>query len=165
MTDVALTVLGAVLLLVGVVGCVIPVLPGVVAGFAALLCLCPTSVALSTSQLSIAGAVAAVAFALDYVLPSVAAKKFNCSRWGTVGCFVGTIAGAFFFPLGIILGPFLGAMFGELVAGRGVSQAFRGGVGGFLGFLFGTFAKMAVLALDAYWFVCAAMALFKDAAQ
>lgn len=164
MTDVALTVLGAVLLVVGFVGCVIPVLPGVVAGFAALLCLCPTPAALSSSRLAVAGVAAAVAFALDYALPSMAAKKFDCSRWGTAGCFVGTIAGAFFFPLGIILGPFLGAMLGELVAGRGISQAFRGGVGGFLGFLFGTFAKMAVLALDAYWFVRAATALFMDAA-
>lgn len=164
MTDVALTGLGAILIVVGFIGCVIPVLPGVVAGFAALLCLCPTEAALSSTQLVVAGVAAVIAFALDYVLPSMTAKKFNCSRWGAFGCFAGTLVGAFFFPLGIVLGPFLGAMLGELVAGRGMSQAFRGGVGAFLGFLFGTFAKMAVIALDAYWFVRGAMTLFKDAA-
>ena len=153
MADVALMVVGAVCLLVGFVGCVVPVLPGVACAYAALWTLYPTSHALTGDKLLFGGIVAVVAIVLDYVVPALGAKKFNCSKWGVFGCMVGTIVGIFFAPLGLILGPFLGAVAGELVAGKQASAALRGGFGALLGFIAGVLLKFVVCALFTWWFV------------
>jgi len=153
MADVALMVVGAVCLLVGFVGCVVPVLPGVACAYAALWTLYPTPYALTNERLLVGGIVAVVAIVLDYVVPALGAKKFNCSKWGVFGCMVGTIVGIFFAPFGIILGPFLGAVAGELVAGKQASAALRGGFGALLGFVAGVLLKFVVCALFTWWFV------------
>ena len=153
MADVALMVVGAVCLLVGFVGCVVPVLPGVACAYAALWTLYPTSHALTGDKLLFGGIVAVVAIVLDYVVPALGAKKFNCSKWGVFGCMMGTIVGIFFAPLGLILGPFLGAVAGELVAGKEASAALRGGFGALLGFIAGVLLKFVVCALFTWWFV------------
>lgn len=155
MADVALMTLGAIFLLVGFVGCVIPVLPGVACAYVALWTLYPTPYALPVEKLLVGGIVAVVTIVLDYVVPALGAKKFNCSKWGVFGCMVGTLVGIFFAPLGIILGPFLGAVAGELVAGKALSAAMRGGIGALLGFLAGVVIKFVACALFAYWFVVA----------
>ena len=153
MADVALMVVGAVCLLVGFVGCVVPVLPGVACAYAALWTLYPTPYALTGEKLLVGGIVAVIAIVLDYVVPALGAKKFNCSKWGVFGCMVGTIVGIFFAPLGLILGPFLGAVAGELVAGKQASAALRGGFGALLGFIAGVLLKFVVCALFTWWFV------------
>ena len=153
MADVALMVLGAICLLVGFVGCVVPVLPGVACAYAALWTLYPTPHALTGERLLVGGIVAAVAIVLDYVVPALGAKKFDCSKWGVFGCMAGTLVGIFFAPFGIILGPFLGAVAGELVAGKATAAAVRGGIGALLGFLVSVVLKLVVCALFAYWFV------------
>jgi len=153
MADVALMVVGAVCLLVGFVGCVVPVLPGVACAYAALWTLYPTPYALTNERLLVGGIVAVAAIVLDYVVPALGAKKFNCSKWGVFGCMVGTIVGIFFAPFGIILGPFLGAVAGELVAGKQASAALRGGFGALLGFIAGVLLKFVSCALFTWWFV------------
>ena len=158
MADVALMVVGAVCLLIGFVGCVVPVLPGVACAYAALWTLYPTPYALTNERLLVGGIVAVAAIVLDYVVPALGAKKFNCSKWGVFGCMVGTIVGIFFAPLGIILGPFLGAVAGELVAGKKASAALRGGFGALLGFIAGVLLKFIVCALFTWWFVQACWA-------
>ena len=157
MADVALIGVGAVCLLVGFVGCVVPVLPGVACAYAALWTLYPTPYALTNERLLVGGIVAVVAIVLDYVVPALGAKKFNCSKWGVFGCMVGTIVGIFFAPLGIILGPFLGAVAGELVAGKQASAALRGGFGALLGFVAGVLLKFVACALFTWWFVQACL--------
>lgn len=144
--------LGGLALLLGFIGCVVPVLPGPLLGFAALLALLPTSAALSPNELYLAGGATVVASLLDYLLPMLGAKKFKCSGWGTFGCFVGTIAGLFFFPFGLLLGPFLGAACGELISGKNMTAACRGGLGALLGFLATMVVKLVVVGLDAYCF-------------
>ena len=158
MADVALMVLGALCLLVGFVGCVVPVLPGVACAYAALWTLYPTPYALASEKLIAGGIVAVVAIVLDYVVPALGAKKFNCSKWGVFGCMAGTIVGIFFAPLGIILGPVLGAVAGELVAGKQASAALRGGFGALLGFVAGVLLKFVACALFTWWFVQACWA-------
>lgn len=153
MADVALIVAGAACLLVGFVGCVVPVLPGVACAYAALWTLYPTPYALSGEKLIVGGIVAVVAIVLDYVVPALGAKKFNCSKWGVFGCMVGTIVGIFFAPLGIILGPFLGAVAGELFAGKKVPDALIGGIGALVGFIVGVLLKFVACALFTWWFV------------
>lgn len=74
------------------------------------------------------------------------AKRFGASRAGTWGAVIGSLAGLFFLPVGLLLGPFLGAMLGELVAGRRAEDAFRAGLGGMVGVL-GSIAMNAVLGI------------------
>ena len=158
MADILLIVLGSICLLVGFVGCVVPVLPGVACAYAALWTLYPTSHALAGGKLLVGGIIAVVVIVLDYVVPALGAKKFDCSKWGVFGCTVGTIVGIFFAPFGLILGPFLGAVIGELIAGKAVSAAMRGGAGALLGFLAGVVLKFAACALFTWWFVQACWA-------
>ena len=153
MSDVAFIALGAILLLIGFVGCIIPVLPGVACAYAALWTLYSTPYALTGERLLVGGIVVFVVIVLDYVVPALGAKKFDCSKWGVFGCMVGTIVGIFFAPFGIILGPFLGAVAGELVAGKDLPAATRGGIGALLGFLVGVVLKFAACALFTWWFV------------
>ena len=158
MANILLIGLGGICLFIGFVGCVVPVLPGVACAYAALWTLYPTPYAVTGERLLVGGIVAGVAIVLDSVVPALGAKKFDCSRWGVFGCMVGTLIGIFFAPLGIILGPFLGAVGGELIAGKALSSALRGGIGALLGFLAGVVLKFAACALFAWWFVQACCA-------
>ena len=148
---VAMSILAGLLLLIGFVGCVVPVLPGPIIGYCGLLALIPTEKCPSTLVLVTMGLVVAAVTVADYVVPAIGAKKFNCSRWGTFGCFVGTIVGLFFVPIGILVGPFLGAFLGELIAMKSIAAALKGGFGAFLGFLSGVFLK--ILACIAMTFI------------
>ena len=158
MANILLIGLGGICLFIGFVGCVVPVLPGVACAYAALWTLYPTPYAVTGERLLVGGIVAGVAIVLDSVVPALGAKKFDCSRWGVFGCMVGTLIGIFFAPLGIVLGPFLGAVGGELIAGKAISSALRGGIGALLGFLAGVVLKFAACALFAWWFVQACCA-------
>jgi uncharacterized protein YqgC (DUF456 family) len=80
----------------------------------------------------------------DYLIPMIGAKKFNCSKWGTYGCFIGTLFGMFFLPIGVIAGPFLGALIGECFTGKSFRDVFWGGVGALLGFLASVLLKCFV---------------------
>ena len=132
----------ATFLILGLVGCFISILPGPILSYLALLCLIPTDNCLSAATLSFFGVLTIAVTIADFIIPSIGAKKFNCSPYGTWGCALGTFIGALFFPVGIIVGPFLGAFLGELTARRDISAAFRGGIGAFLGFLAGTLLKL-----------------------
>ena len=147
---IALSIFAGLLLLIGFIGCVVPVLPGPIIGYCGLLALNPTERCPSTLVLVTMGLLVAAVTVADYVVPAIGAKKFNCSRWGTAGCFVGTLVGLFFVPFGILLGPFLGAFLGELIARKPVGTALKGGLGAFLGFLSGIFLKiLACVAMTA----------------
>lgn len=153
--ELALTILGALAIVVAFVGCVVPVIPGPVIGFGGLLCLLATPHPPSVLMLVAMGLLIAVVTVADYVVPAMGARRFNCTRWGTTGCFVGTLVGVFFFPVGLVAGPFLGAFVGELIAGRPVHAAAQGGVGALLGFLSGVFIKvLACVALAACFVFC-----------
>ena len=158
MSSICLIATGAICLAIGFVGCVVPVLPGVACAYAALWTLYPTPFALTTERLLVGGAIAMVVIVLDYVVPAIGAKKFNCSKWGVFGCMAGTFVGIFFAPFGIILGPFLGAVAGELIAGKTLSAATHGGVGALLGFIAGVLLKFIACALFTWWFIQACCA-------
>ena len=132
----------AIFLILGLAGCFISILPGPILSYLALLCLIPTDKCLSAATLLFLGVLTIVVTVADFIIPLIGAKKFNCSPYGTWGCALGTFIGALFFPVGIMVGPFLGAFIGELMARRDVATALRGGFGAFLGFLAGTLLKL-----------------------
>jgi uncharacterized protein YqgC (DUF456 family) len=134
--------LASLFLISGLAGCFISILPGPILSYCALLCLIFTDRSLSTTALVSLGVLTMAVTVADFVIPSIGAKKFNCSSYGTWGCVIGTFAGAFFFPIGIIFGPFIGAFIGEFIAKKDISAALRSGIGAFLGFLAGTMLKV-----------------------
>ena len=151
-----LITLGALLLVCGFIGSAVPVLPGPILGYAALWTLVPTVKAPSTSILAFGAAIVIVVSIVDYVLPTFFAKKFKCSGWGVFGCAVGTIVGLFFLPIGLIAGPFLGTVAGELIAGRRIGHALKGGVGTLVGYVATLAMKLVAVAYFAIIFIRAA---------
>ena len=151
--DILLVILGICFLAGGLIGCIVPAVPGPPLSFVALLLLQITRFAdFSGKFLLIAAIVTVVVTVADYILPLWGTKKWGGSRAGTIGAIFGLIAGFFFAPVGIILGPFAGAVIGELIAGRDSNAAFRSGFGSLMGFLMGTVMKLTVCIVFTYYF-------------
>ena len=147
-----LLLVGGVATLAGFVGCFVPVLPGPAIAYAALWLRVAFGCPPPAFQLAVGAVALAFVTAVDYVLPSVFARRFKCSGWGAWGCFAGSVVGPFFLPFGIVLGPFLGTVFGELVAGRALAASLRGGFGALLGFVLCLGFKLASVGLFAWWY-------------
>ena len=143
---------------IGICGCIIPLIPGPPIAFAALLLakVLGNHTLPSHTTLLLAAVITIGVTVLDYVVPAIGAKRFNCSRLGTIGCVIGTIVGFFFLPFGIIVGPFFGALIGESVSGKNLGQASFGAIGALVGFLFGVIIKLACCGYIAYCFYNAA---------
>lgn len=140
------TIIGFVLLLVGLVGSFLPVLPGPPISFIGLLLIhFFGSTTFSSTLLYTYAISAAVLLILDYYLPIWTTKKFGGSKAGQWGATIGVLVGLFAGPWGIILGPLLGAYIGELIAGRNNQDAWRSAQGAFLGFLLGTGLKIMLV--------------------
>lgn len=145
---------GWVLIATGFIGCFLPILPGPPIACAALFLALARGDHSSPTMtcLIAASAVTAIVTVLDFVVPAMGAKKYDCSRAGSVGCFVGTVIGLFFLPLGVVAGPFLGAFAGELLVGKPVDKSLKCACGALIGFLCGIFLKLACCAYLAYCF-------------
>ncbi|MBN1117004.1 MAG: DUF456 domain-containing protein [Bacteroidales bacterium] len=146
--------LGIVLIVLGLVGCIVPVLPGPPLSFIGMLMVHFTRFADFTNNMLITmGFLALVVQILDYIVPVWGTKKFGGSKYGTWGSIIGLIAGIFVLPsivvigpfgiIGIIAGPFFGALIGEIIAGQTSEKAFKAAFGSFIGFLTGTLMKLA----------------------
>ena len=145
MIDVLIFLLAFLLLIGGVVGCVLPILPGAPLSYGGLLLLHLTGRAdFSTAQLVSWLIIVIVLQVADYVTPILGSKYSGGTDFGNRGCMAGTILGLFFMPWGIILGPFLGAVAGEMLGGRDLPHAIKAGIGSLVGFLLGTLMKVVV---------------------
>lgn len=154
-----LIILAGLLLIVGLLGCILPVLPGTPLSYLGLLVLHFTDkVQFSTLFLVLCALAVVVVQLLDYYIPIWGTKRFGGSRWGTIGSAIGLFAGFFLGPWGIILGPFAGAFLGEWLSGRDSTQALKAGLGSFVGFLAGTVIKLVVAGLFIYYYVEALIA-------
>lgn len=152
--DIVLIILGVLCLIVGFVGCIIPALPGVPLSYAALWLLHATDkVQFSWQVLLIWGIITVVIQVLDYVIPIWGTKRTGGSKAGVWGSTIGLIVGLFFGPWGIFLGPFIGAVIGELLVGKTTRDAFRSGWGSLLGLLTGTVMKLICCGLMTYKFI------------
>lgn len=145
MIDILIYILSFLLLIGGIVGCLLPVLPGVPLSYGGLLLLHFTGrTDFSSAQLMGWLIIVIVLQVIDYITPLLGSKYSGGTDFGNRGCIAGTILGIFFMPWGIILGPFLGAVAGEILGGRDLPHAIRAGIGSLLGFLLGTLLKVVV---------------------
>lgn len=153
--DFLLVFLGALFMIAGIAGCVLPVIPGPPLSYIGLLLLHFTSrYQFSTSFLIIWGIITVVVYVIDYLIPVWGTKRFGGSKRGVWGSLIGLVIGLFFFPpFGIIIGPFLGAVIGELTAGKDHGSALKSGFGSFMGFLLGTLLKLIASGLMTWHFI------------
>ncbi|MDZ7796116.1 MAG: DUF456 domain-containing protein [Candidatus Marinimicrobia bacterium] len=141
--DYVFIILGVVLMLSGIIGSILPVLPGPPLSYIGLLLLHFTeNYHFAPNILITWGIITAVVYALDFAIPAFGTRRSGGSKRGVWGSVIGLIAGLFLFPLGIIIGPFVGAVIGELSSGKDSNSALRSGFGSFMGFLTGTILKL-----------------------
>lgn len=147
-----LAIAAGVLLAAGFAGTFVPVLPGALLAWLGLLAAYFSEYCdISVTTLIITGIAAVLVSVLDNILPVAMTKKFGGSKSATTGSTIGLIAGFFIGPVGIILGPFLGAVIGELIHNHENSDGvLHAGLGAFAGFLAGTGIKM-ILVLVLIW--------------
>lgn len=152
--DYILIIAASLLVIFGLLGCVLPILPGPPLSFGGLLILHFTQWGPINSDLLLwLGIAAALVTVLDYVFPVWATKRFGGSKRGVWGSTIGLIVGLFFFPpFGIIVGPFLGAFIGEITANQSQRNAIKSAFGSFIGFLLGTGLKFTVSGVITYYF-------------
>jgi len=151
--DIILAILGFCFLFGGLLGCILPVIPGPPLSYIALLLLQATRFAgFSVQFLLITALITVIVTVVDYILPVWGTRKWGGSRAGTVGAMIGLLLGLFFAPVGIIVGPFAGAVVGELIAGRDTSVALRSGFGSLMGFIMGAVMKLTVCVVFTYYF-------------
>ena len=149
-------IIGFILIIAGLLGCLLPVLPGPPLSFAGILLqqLRPGENPFTLKFLIIWGLITLAVTLLDYFLPIYGTKKYGGSRMGVYGSVVGLLIGLFFFPpLGFVIGPFVGAYIGELISGKSGGNALRASIGSFIGFMTGTAAKLVVSGILTYHFI------------
>lgn len=144
--DITFIIIGVILLIVGLIGSVVPILPGPPIAYVSLLLLQLTEKKpFSILFLFLMGILIVGITVLDYLIPAIGTKKFGGSKYGTWGCILGTIVGLFAFPpLSIIVMPFIGAFIGEIIYDNKMNKALKAAFGSFLGFLSGTLLKIAL---------------------
>ena len=156
--DIFLLVIAFLFLIIGIIGCIVPGLPGTPIAYAGLWIAQATErVDFSWQMLLVWGIVTIVISILDYVVPAWGTKRFGGTKWGVWGSTIGVFIGLFFGAVGVILGPLVGAIIGELIAGKELPAALKAGWGSFIGILFGTIIKliacglMTVALIQAIW--------------
>lgn len=143
--DLFLVLLGLILVILGIVGSVLPVLPGPITGWLGLLLLFLTgTIPINYYLLGITFFVAVAIFILDYLIPGLGARKFGGSKKGATGATIGLIIGLVLpIPLGFVIGAFAGALTGELIHDpKDLKRAFKSAFGSFIGFLASTTMKL-----------------------
>ena len=146
MLDIALYILAALLMLGGLAGSVLPVLPGIPMVFGGIWLAAAVDGYrhLGLWWLLIIGTIGAVGVLVDFVASALGAKRVGASRRALWGAGIGTVAGMFFGIPGLLFGPFIGALLGELSSGNSVLRSAHVGVGTWLGLLFGTLLKLVL---------------------
>jgi uncharacterized protein len=154
MTDYILVTVGVIFMILGIIGCLVPVLPGPPLNFIGLLLLHFTRFGhFTTLTLVIFASIAAVVTVLDYLVPMWGTRKFGGSKYGTRGAAIGLIIGFFLGPLGMIIGPLLGAFTGEMIFKDDFKYALKAGFGSLVGFLTGVGLKLAASFIMTFYFV------------
>ena len=141
-----LWVIAVLLVIAGVIGVVLPALPGTVLIMAGLVLAAWADgfSRVGVWTLAVIGIIGAASYLVDLVAAAIGAKKLGASPRAMIGAGLGTILGLFFGLPGIIVGPFIGAVIGELTVNRNLANAGRAGVAAWIGFAIGTAVKVGM---------------------
>ena len=141
-----LWVIAVLLVIVGVIGVVLPALPGTVLIMAGLVLAAWADgfSRVGVWTLAVIGIIGAASYLVDLVAAAIGAKKLGASPRAMIGAGLGTILGLFFGLPGIIVGPFIGAVIGELTVNRNLANAGRAGIAAWIGFAIGTAVKVGM---------------------
>ena len=144
--DIALYLLAALLMLGGLAGAVLPILPGIPMLFGGIWLAAAVDhyQHLGTWWLLAIALIGGVGVAVDFVAATLGAKRAGASPRALLGAAAGTLIGMLFGIPGLVLGPFLGALLGELAAGTSALRSTRVGVATWLGMLFGSLLKLVI---------------------
>ncbi len=153
--DILLITISVLLIIIGTIGSIIPILPGPPIAFGGLVLVQFSSKHPFTNEfLIILGLLTILSAIVDNALPVYATKKFNGSKKGIWGSAIGLVVGLFFFPpIGIIIGPMVGAFIGEITDGKSTNNAIRPAFGSFIGFLSSIFLRLVLSLVMASYFV------------
>ena len=154
MIEILLVILAFLLLVAGLIGSFVPVLPGPPLSYIGLLLIQWSGYGdFSSAFLWLWAVITVVVTVADYFLPVIMTRKFGGSRYATIGSLLGLLAGIFLFPpVGLIIGPFLGALAGELIRNHTDSaKAFKVALGAFLAFFFGAGAKLIISSIMIFY--------------
>lgn len=153
--DLILEITGLLLAFLGLVGSFIPIIPGPLTSWLGLFVLHQSErIQSDTTFLTITFLIALAVFLLDYVIPALGTKKFGGSKKGIIGSTIGLIFGLLFLgPLGILIGPFIGAYTGEKLNDTPNKEALKAAFGSFIGFITGVFLKFSVALIYCFYFL------------
>jgi uncharacterized protein YqgC (DUF456 family) len=156
--DITLAIIGLILVLVGFAGSILPVIPGPPISWIGFLLLRWTDYIHRGAEgyrntLWILLFFVVLVTILDYAVPVLGTKKYGGSKRGVWGATLGVVAGLFFGPPGIILGPFLGAYLGEISGGKKDREALRAAWGSFVGFLMGVGMKLMTCGVILFFYI------------
>lgn len=158
MTASIIITIGIILLVIGLVSCILPPLPGPPIAYGALALAyfgLEKTNNLPLWLLVVYAVIIIIVSIIDYLIPVWSTKKFGGTKAGIRGCFIGIVVGVIFSPFGgisIVICPFLGAIIGELIDGQKFSTAIKSGIGSFVGFLLTSGIKIIVVLMICYHF-------------
>jgi uncharacterized protein YqgC (DUF456 family) len=149
--QVLLYILAAVLIVVGLLGVILPALPGLPLVYGGMLLAAWTDgfERISVLTLVVLGILTLLSLLIDFIATAMGAKRVGASRWAVAGAAIGTIAGLFFGFVGVFIAPFIGAVVGELLyrrkmSGGDLGDAAKIGLGTWLGIIFGVVVKLTL---------------------
>lgn len=145
--DIFLLLLGFTFVCLGILGAILPVIPGPLTSWIGLLLLHITDIyPMDKTFLGVTFVIAILIFILDYIIPSIGTKKFGGTKYGIYGTTIGLIVGLITpIPFGIIIGTFAGAFIGELIYdSKDTNRALKASFGALLGFFASTTLKFSV---------------------
>lgn len=144
--DIVLYVVAALLVLAGLAGSILPMLPGIPLIFGGLWLAAWTDGYQHAGlwALTIIAVLGLIGLLLDFVAGALGAKRVGASQLAIWGALIGTVVGMFFGLVGLLLGPFVGALAGELASGNSVLRSTHVSVGTWVGMLLGTLAKLVL---------------------
>ncbi|WP_027364196.1 DUF456 domain-containing protein [Desulfotruncus alcoholivorax] len=148
-------ILAILFFIAGLAGSVLPVLPGAILIWLGMLIYGILTKFTTLNALFFVGQGLAVAttYSVDYFAGILGVKRFGGSRAAGYGSIAGTIVGMIFWgPAGLIFGPFIGAIAGEILSNKPLDRAIRSGWGTLIGLFGGTIAKLIIEILMIIWF-------------
>ncbi len=151
-------VIGSILMLLGLAGSVLPILPGPPLSWIGLFLLALLkhfSSPLTPTLVIILAVITILVIVMDYIIPLLGAKRYGASKWGVWGSVLGMVIGIFWSPFGMLVGAFIGAVVIEWLVGKQKREALKAGWGVVMGTLLATILRLGVSGMITYYFVLA----------